>query len=430
MAELLQKIDFLYKEGRNQQGKHKEALLLAIQHIKESHIAISDEKMKMEVEFKEAAAKQEQQLTDARMALTEEKKISLALKETAAKQAHELDDAQMEKMQMELEFKEAAAKQEQQLKDARMALIEEKNISLAEKKAAQKKEHQLQTEKTQLEEEKMVFLKEVEALQQHKQQIERNNAELERENKELKKELQERSKRSPHLEPFSNETEEQNIEQQVHSVTQSAQVKPYSTQDTLDFVHTVTQATNRKPTPPSKYRRINNVAYTGPNSFVMVEDIQEILRDGELGYEIINTYAQLLLEEYDNLPNFCLIESQQKRSYIFSADLMRLAITKYICSEMRVSRLEHFSSTACMCPTPKQQPNSNSEALQRKIQETQDRHYAQFLEDEEMLQDMDEDDEDMDEDTDEDTDEDDEDEEEEEDTPPPNPPQSPEPRVD
>ncbi|KAI8545745.1 hypothetical protein RHMOL_Rhmol07G0061900 [Rhododendron molle] len=70
------------------------------------------------------------------------------------------------------------------------------------------------------------------------------------------------------------------------------------------------------------------------------------------------------------------------------------------------------------------------EALQRKIQETQDRHYAQFLEDEEMLQDMDEDDEDMDEDTDEDTDEDDEDEEEEEDTPPPNPPQSPEPRVD
>ncbi|KAI8526661.1 hypothetical protein RHMOL_Rhmol12G0013300 [Rhododendron molle] len=174
----------------------------------------------------------------------------------------------------------------------------------------------------------------------------------------------------------------------------------------------------------------NNVAYTGPNSFVMVEDIQEILRDGELGYEIINTYAQLLLEEYDNLPNFCLIESQQKRSYIFSADLMntfllntteqnqqmfgellpdainsasylifpilckshwtllildttrpmwlyynslkiqgrdsyfdastplRLAITKYICSEMRVSRLEHFSSTACMCPTPKQQPNS------------------------------------------------------------------------
>ncbi|KAI8552228.1 hypothetical protein RHMOL_Rhmol06G0250100 [Rhododendron molle] len=416
MAELLQKIDFLYKEGRNQQGKHKEALLLAIQHIKESHIAISDEKMKMEVEFKEAAAKQEQQLTDARMALIEEKKISLALKETAAKQAHELDDAQMEKMQMELEFKE-------------------------EKKAAQKKEHQLQTEKTQLEEEKMVFLKEVEALQQHKQQIERNNAELERENKELKKELQERSKRSPHLEPFSNETEEQNIEQQVHSVTQSAQVKPYSTQDTLDFVHTVTQATNRKPTPPSKYRRIkqktsqgtrklnvdpiytyplldkradeemkmqtdgptdqkklkklnshhmqvlkllpqptlqlikdmwantspniktlsssnSNVAYTGPNSFVMVEDIQEILRDGELGYEIINTYAQLLLEEYDNLPNFCLIESQQKRSYIFSADLMRLAITKYICSEMRVSRLEHFSSTACMCPTPKQQPNS------------------------------------------------------------------------
>ncbi|KAI8537439.1 hypothetical protein RHMOL_Rhmol09G0023900 [Rhododendron molle] len=360
--------------------------------------------MKMEVEFKEAAAKQEQQLTDARMALTEEKKISLALKETAAKQAHELDDAQMEKMQMELEFKEAAAKQEQQLKDARMALIEEKNISLAEKKAAQKKEHQLQTEKTQLEEEKMVFLKEVEALQQHKQQIERNNAELERENKELKKELQERSKRSPHLEPFSNETEEQNIKQQVHSVTQSAQVKPYSTQDTLDFVHTVTQATNRKPTPPSKYRRIkqktsqgtrklnvdpiytyplldkradeemkmqtdgptdqkklkklnshhmqvlkllpqptlqlikdmwantspniktlsssnSNVAYTGPNSFVMVEDIQEILRDGELGYE-------------------------------------RLAITKYICSEMRVSRLEHFSSTARMCPTPKQQPNS------------------------------------------------------------------------
>ncbi|KAI8550259.1 hypothetical protein RHMOL_Rhmol06G0090800 [Rhododendron molle] len=68
--------------------------------------------MKMEVEFKEAAAKQEQQLTDARMALTEEKKISLALKETAGKQAHELDDARMEKMQMELEFKEGAAKQE------------------------------------------------------------------------------------------------------------------------------------------------------------------------------------------------------------------------------------------------------------------------------------------------------------------------------
>ncbi|KAI8560794.1 hypothetical protein RHMOL_Rhmol04G0283400 [Rhododendron molle] len=299
MAELLQKIDFLYKEGRNQQGKDKEALLLAIQHIKESQIAISDEKMKMELEFKEAAAKQEQQLTDARMALIEEKKISLALKETAGKQAHELDDAQMEKMQMELEFKEAAAKQEQQLTDARMALIEEKNISLAEKKAAEKKEHQLQTEKTQLEEEKMVFLKEVEALQQHKQQIERNNAELKRENKELKKELQEtkeRSKGSPHIEPFSNETEEQNIKQQVHSVTQSAQ--------------------------------------------------------------IINTYAQLLLEEYDNLPNFCLTESQQKRSYVFSADPMRLAITKYICSEMRVSRLKHFSSTARMCPTPKQQPNS------------------------------------------------------------------------
>ncbi|KAI8569865.1 hypothetical protein RHMOL_Rhmol02G0310400 [Rhododendron molle] len=292
----------------------------------------------------------------------------------------------------------------------------------------------------------MVFLKEVEALQQHKQQIERNNAELERENKELKKELQERSKRSPHLEPFSNETEEQNIEQQVHSVTQSAQVKPYSTQDTLDFVHTVTQATNRKPTPPSKYRRIkektsqgtrklnvdpiytyplldkradeemkmqtdgptdqkklkklnnhhmqvlkllpqptlqlikdmwantspNNVAYTGPNSFVMVEDIQEILRDGELGYEIINTYAQLLLEEYDNLPNFCLIESQQKRSYIFSTDLMRLAITKYICSEMRVSRLEHFSSTACMCPTPKQQPNSDKKVMDAEDAQTEE----------------------------------------------------------
>ncbi|KAI8553516.1 hypothetical protein RHMOL_Rhmol05G0022200 [Rhododendron molle] len=112
MAELLQKIDFLYKEGRNQQGKDKEALLLAIQHIKESQIAISDEKMKMELEFKEAAAKQEQQLTDARMALIEEKKISLVLKETAGKQAQELDDARMEKMQMELEFKEGAAKQE------------------------------------------------------------------------------------------------------------------------------------------------------------------------------------------------------------------------------------------------------------------------------------------------------------------------------
>ncbi|KAI8559413.1 hypothetical protein RHMOL_Rhmol04G0171800 [Rhododendron molle] len=90
----------------------------------------------------------------------------------------------------------------------------------------------------------------------------------------------------------------------------------------------------------------------------MVEDIQEILRDGELGYEIINAYAQLLVEEYDNLLNFSLIESQPKRSYVFSTDLMSLAITKYVCLEMRVSRLEHFSSTACMRPTPKQQPNS------------------------------------------------------------------------
>ncbi|KAF7142370.1 hypothetical protein RHSIM_Rhsim05G0036100 [Rhododendron simsii] len=243
MAELLQKIDFLYKERRNQQGKDKEALLLAIQNIKESHMAISEEKLQMEFEFIEAAAKQEQQLTDARMALIEEKKISLELKETAGKLAQELKNARMEKMQMELEFIEAAAKQEQQLTDAQMALIEDKKISLAEKKAAEKKEHQLQTEKTQLEEEKMVFLEEVEALQQHKQKIERNNAELERENKELKKELLEtkqRSKGSPKLEPFSNETEEQNIEQQVHSVTQSAQVKPYSTQDTLEFVHTIT----------------------------------------------------------------------------------------------------------------------------------------------------------------------------------------------
>ncbi|KAF7124494.1 hypothetical protein RHSIM_Rhsim12G0033500 [Rhododendron simsii] len=434
MAELLQKIDFLYKERRNQQGKDKEALLLAIQNIKESHMAISEEKLQMEFEFIEAAAKQEQQLTDARMALIEEKKISLGLKETAGKLAQELENARMEKMQMELEFIEAAAKQEQQLTDAQMALIEDKKISLAEKKAAEKKEHQLQTEKTQLEEEKMVFLEEVEALQQHKQEIERNNAELERENKELKKELLEtkqRSKGSPKLEPFSNETEEQNIEQQVHSVTQSAQVKPYSTQDTLEFVHTITQATKKKPTPPSKYRRIkektsqgtrklnvdpmyiyplldnraaeemkmqtdgptdrkqlkklnnqmqvlkllpqptlqlikemwanaspNNVAYTGAKGFVMVEDIQEILRDGELGTETINAYAELLVEEYDNFPNFSLIESQPKRSYVFSGDLMRLAITKYICSEIRISRLENFSSTARMCPTPKQQPNS------------------------------------------------------------------------
>ncbi|KAF7151734.1 hypothetical protein RHSIM_Rhsim02G0220500 [Rhododendron simsii] len=421
MAELLQKIDFLYKERRNQQGKDKEALLLAIQNIKESHMAISEEKLQMEFEFIEAAAKQEQQLTDARMALIEEKKISLELKETAGKLAQELENARMEKMQMELEFIEAAAKQEQQLTDAQMALIEDKKISLAEKKAAEKKEHQLQTEKTQLEEEKMVFLEEVEALQQHKQEIERNNAELERENKELKKELLEtkqRSKGSPKLEPFSNETEEQNIEQQVHSVTQSAQVKPYSTQDTLEFVHTITQATKKKPTPPSKYRRIKektsqgtrklnvdpmyiyplldnraaeemkmltngptdrkqlkklnnqmqvlkllpqptfNVAYTGAKGFVMVEDIQEILRDGELGTETINAYAELLVEEYDNFPNFSLIESQPKRSYVFSGDLMRLAITKYICSEIRISRLENFSSTARMCPTPKQQPNS------------------------------------------------------------------------
>ncbi|KAF7137880.1 hypothetical protein RHSIM_Rhsim07G0128100 [Rhododendron simsii] len=57
IAELLQKIDFLYKEGRNQQGKDKEALLLAIQNIKESHMAISEEKMQMELEFKEAVAK-------------------------------------------------------------------------------------------------------------------------------------------------------------------------------------------------------------------------------------------------------------------------------------------------------------------------------------------------------------------------------------
>ncbi|KAG5547954.1 hypothetical protein RHGRI_013592 [Rhododendron griersonianum] len=222
----------------------------------------------------------------------------------------------------------------------------------------------------------MVFFKEVEALQQHKQEIERNNAELERENKELKKELQETnqmSKGSPQLEPFSNETEEQNIEQQVHSITQSAHVKPYSTQDTLDFVHTVTQATNKKPTPPSKYRRIKektsqgtrklnvdpiNVAYTGEKGFVMVEDIQEILRDGELGHKTINAYAELLVEEYDSLPSFELIESQPKRSYIFSSDLMRLAITKHICTEIHASRLENFSSTACMCPTPKQQPNT------------------------------------------------------------------------
>ncbi|KAG5542064.1 hypothetical protein RHGRI_021796 [Rhododendron griersonianum] len=87
MAELLQKIDFLYKEGKNRKGKDKEALLLAIQNIKESHTAISVEKMQMELEFKEAAAKQEQQLTDARMALIEEKKISLGLKETVGKQA-------------------------------------------------------------------------------------------------------------------------------------------------------------------------------------------------------------------------------------------------------------------------------------------------------------------------------------------------------
>ncbi|KAG5551743.1 hypothetical protein RHGRI_009979 [Rhododendron griersonianum] len=186
----------------------------------------------------------------------------------------------------------------------------------------------------------MVFLKEVEALQQHKQEIERNNAELERENKELKKELQETkqmSKGSPELEPFSNETEEQNIEQQVHSITQSAHVKPYSMQDTLDFVHTVTRATNKKPTPPSKYLRIKektsqgtrklnvdpiNVAYTGEKGFVMVEDNQEILRDGELGHETINAYAELLVEEYDNLLSFNLIESQPKRSYVFSGDLM------------------------------------------------------------------------------------------------------------
>ncbi|KAG5540570.1 hypothetical protein RHGRI_020700 [Rhododendron griersonianum] len=139
MAELLQKVDFLYKEGRNRKGKDKEALLLAIQNIKESHTAISEEKMQMELEFKEAAAKQEQQLTDARMALIEEKKISLGLKETVGKQVQELEDARMEKMQMKLEFKEAAAKQEQQLTDAQLALIEEKKISLAEKKAAKKR---------------------------------------------------------------------------------------------------------------------------------------------------------------------------------------------------------------------------------------------------------------------------------------------------
>ncbi|XP_058200359.1 uncharacterized protein LOC131315233 [Rhododendron vialii] len=169
----------------------------------------------------------------------------------------------------------------------------------------------------------------------------------------------------------------------------------------------------------------NNVAYTGAKGFVMVEDIQEILRDGELGHETINAYAELLVEEYDKFPNFSLIESQPKRSYVFSGDLMnsfvlntteqneqmfgellpdainsasylifpifckshwtllildttrpmwlyynslkiegrdnyfdastplRLAITKYICSEIRTSRLENFSSTACMCPTPK-----------------------------------------------------------------------------
>ncbi|KAI8569864.1 hypothetical protein RHMOL_Rhmol02G0310300 [Rhododendron molle] len=72
--------------------------------------------MKMELEFKEAAAKQEQQLTDARMALIEEKKISLALKETAAKQAHELDDAQMEKMQMELDSKKLQQNRSSSLK--------------------------------------------------------------------------------------------------------------------------------------------------------------------------------------------------------------------------------------------------------------------------------------------------------------------------
>ncbi|KAG5542065.1 hypothetical protein RHGRI_021797 [Rhododendron griersonianum] len=253
-------------------------------------------------------------------------------------------------MQMKLEFKEAAAKQEQQLTDAQLALIEEKKISLAEKKATEKKEHQLQTEKTQLEEEKMVFFKEVETLQQHKQEIERNNAELERENKELKKELQETnqmSKGSPQLEPFSNETEEQNIEQQVHSITQSAHVKPYSTQDTLDFVHTVTQATNKKPTPPSKYRRIKEKTsqgtrklnvdpmYTYPLLDKKADEEMKMETDGPTDskklkklnshhMQTINAYAELLVEEYDNLSSFELIESQPKRSYIFSGDLMSM----------------------------------------------------------------------------------------------------------
>ncbi|XP_058222881.1 uncharacterized protein LOC131332599 [Rhododendron vialii] len=65
------------KRKKESTRERQRALLLAIQNIKESHVAISEEKIQMELEFKEAAAKQEQQLTDAQMALIEEKKIYL-----------------------------------------------------------------------------------------------------------------------------------------------------------------------------------------------------------------------------------------------------------------------------------------------------------------------------------------------------------------
>ncbi|XP_058225877.1 uncharacterized protein LOC131334710 [Rhododendron vialii] len=52
------------------------------------------------------------------------------------------------------------------------------------------------------------------------------------------------------------------------------------------------------------------------------------------------------------------LKIQGRDNYFDASTPLRLAITKYICSEIRTSRLENFSSTACMCPTPKQQPNS------------------------------------------------------------------------
>ncbi|KAH7844375.1 hypothetical protein Vadar_027300 [Vaccinium darrowii] len=60
-----------------------------------------------------------------------------------------------------------------------------------------------------------------------------------------------------------NESQEKHIEEQVHAITQKAHTKPPSTQDTLEFVHVVTQAFKQKPTPPSKVARIKDKTTTG-----------------------------------------------------------------------------------------------------------------------------------------------------------------------